>query len=432
MRDLLVLLLSYGSLPIALLRPFYGLVVLSWLAYTRPQEWAWGIGSHRLSLWMALATLAGLVLNLGRERFATLRAPMILLILLWVWNTVVSYAAVYPELSMWINNLFGKIVLICLLTTGLVRTRQRFRILIVAIAMFLGLVAFKFGLFGLLGGREILGGPGGFMTDNNTFIMAVNMSIPLLYGIWLAERHWMLRWTALVFAAFCVLAVIFSFSRGGLLTLGVVAALLLLRGGRPLIAATILALGVGGFLLFSTPEFQRRFAARAYSVVNYEEDSSAMGRLRLWGISWRLFLDYPVLGIGPENFIRVSTRYLEPGERPLISHSTFFQILTECGLPGLALYAAMLILTLLRLGRIRNRAGPKWAVTYASMIQIALVAFAAGGVFINMAYFDLFYHLVAMGVCLEVVLTEEAAVAGEDAQPPALLPWWKQSQAGAG
>ena len=47
MRDLFVLTVVYGSLPVILFRPFYGLLVYSWLAFMRPQDMAWGVGAVR-------------------------------------------------------------------------------------------------------------------------------------------------------------------------------------------------------------------------------------------------------------------------------------------------------------------------------------------------------------------------------------------------
>ena len=43
----------------------------------------------------------------------------------------------------------------------------------------------------------------------------------------------------------------------------------------------------------------------------------------------------------------------------------------------------------------------------ANMFLIALVAYMVGGVFLGRAYFDLFYHIVAMTVILKVVVERE-------------------------
>ena len=69
MRDLLVMAVVFGTLPVIPFRPVLGLGVYAWLAYMRPQDLAWGIKSMQLSMWVAIAILVGLVLAFGRERF---------------------------------------------------------------------------------------------------------------------------------------------------------------------------------------------------------------------------------------------------------------------------------------------------------------------------------------------------------------------------
>ena len=48
----------------------------------------------------------------------------------------------------------------------------------------------------------------------------------------------------------------------------------------------------------------------------------------------------------------------------------------------------------------RSRDDPDllWASQLAAMVQASLVGYAVGGLFLNKAYFDLFYHLVAIMV----------------------------------
>ncbi|MGB5160092.1 MAG: DUF5935 domain-containing protein, partial [Thermoanaerobaculia bacterium] len=98
MRDLLLLLIVFGSLPIILLRPFVGLLVYSWLAYFRPQHMVWG-DVPQLSLFVALTMLVGLLLATGRERWFSLRSQTVLLIALGVWVSLSTLMAVDPGLA---------------------------------------------------------------------------------------------------------------------------------------------------------------------------------------------------------------------------------------------------------------------------------------------------------------------------------------------
>lgn len=429
MRDLLVQLAVYASLPVIPFRPFLGLLVFSWLAYMRPQDLAWGLRSARFSLFVAVAMFIGLLLHLGRERLVTVRPEMLLLVALWGWMGISVLNGVLPENSMYWFELFGKVVLVSLLTTGLVRTRERFHLLILVIGFSLGLLGLKYGIHGVLrGGARFSQGPGGFMTDNNAFALALNMAVPLLVGIAIVERRRFLKVTALVLALFSILTILFTFSRGGLLTLGVVGGLLLLRSGRPLVAVLVLALGVVAFSQVTSEHFQKSYEDRTDTIDNYQQDGSAMGRIHAWQTALKMARDYPVLGVGPNNFQALYSRYGNP-EEARVEHNAFLQMLTGSGIPAVALLLGILGLSLWRLQRVRSRSTEPWAETYARMMQISIIGWSAGAMFLNMAYFDLLYHLFALGVCLEVAalapggeeVPEEVAVTPSDA------PWWRRS-----
>src|SRR6185436_18054608 len=113
-----------GSLPVILLRPFYGLLVYSWLAFMRPQDMAWGASRGLpLSLWVATALGIGLVLSVGRERFLTPRLQTVLLILLAGWISLSTVLAVMPEMAWDIYGNYWKAILMAVLATGLVSDR---------------------------------------------------------------------------------------------------------------------------------------------------------------------------------------------------------------------------------------------------------------------------------------------------------------------
>ncbi len=427
MRDLLVLAVVYGSLPLILFRPFIGLAVFSWLAYMRPQDIAWEIGSQRLSMHVAVATLVGLALALGRERLLTLKVRTALIIALALWFKITAETAVLPELSDKWSTQFAKVALICVLTTGIVRSRARFRGLYLVIAFSLGLLGVKYGVFAITqGGAEFVDGPGGFMQDRNGFALGLNMALPLLVGVGLTERQFWLRAAALAAAALSLLTILCTFSRGGLLTLGVVGALLVWRTRRPVLAALVLALGIAGFFYVTPSSTQQAYLNRAATIAEFQEDASAMGRLRAWDVAWRMFLDHPILGVGPRNVMLVYRQY-DDADYTRVAHSSYFQLLAECGLPGLALFLALIGTSLLQLHRLASSRGDPWVATHARMLQIAIVAYCTGSLLLDMAYFDLFYHLVALSVCLEVVAQQPADVelSLETTRLPE-VPWWRR------
>jgi hypothetical protein len=48
------------------------------------------------------------------------------------------------------------------------------------------------------------------------------------------------------------------------------------------------------------------------------------------------------------------------------------------------------------------------------MLQVSLLAYVTGAMFLSLAYLELVYHLLALGVCLEVASRGEAELAAEE------------------
>jgi probable O-glycosylation ligase (exosortase A-associated) len=433
LRDIAIAIVFFGSLPLIPFRPFLGLVVFSWLAYLRPQDLSWVLGSVPFSQYVALATLLGLGLSVvipglvPRERWVTLKLPTVWMIAMWVWLLICCQTAIQARATTRLFDTFTNLILIAILTTGLVRTRRRLGQMFLLIGFCLGALGLKYALYGALrGGSVFTTGPGGFMVDNNCFALCLNMALPLLAGVAFLDKRKAVRVLALVLALGSMLTIIFTFSRGGLLTLAAVAGLLVWSSGRRLLSASILVVALSGFFLFAGDSFQEEYLDRAGSIKDYEQDESARGRIEEWGTAIRIGKDYPIFGVGPNNLAVVYSEYSDR-EYLKVTHNSFLQFMVDTGYPGMALLAGLLLISLFRLQVLVSRhRDDEWVRIYAKMLQISLIAYIIGGSFLNMAYLDLLYHLVALGVCLELVaqespVTAPKAVASEEAKPWYLL-----------
>lgn len=429
MRDLIVIGIVFASLPVIVFRPFFGLLVYCWLAYMRPQDMAWGASrTLPLSQVVAVALVVGLVVALGRERWLTLRLQTVLLLLLAGWISITVVTAVLPDVSIDMYGYYWKAIAISVVTTGLVLDRQRFRVLVLLIAFSIGFLGAKRGLIGLVsGGARYYDGPGGFMSDNNSFAMVLNMILPLLAAIILTEKGRYLKIAAWVVAGLCVATILFTFSRGGLLTLAAVVPLLIWRSRHRVAVTLALLLALAAFRAWTSDRFTQDYVERAQTISDYQEDRSAMGRLNAWHTSWGVFLDYPVFGVGPNNLEVVYRAYSPEPERFRVSHNAFLQILCECGLPALLLFLAVIASGLWSLRRTQRAAErDSWVEVYARMLQISLLAYLIGSMFLSTAYSELLYQIIAMSVCLEVIARAQAGDEVEAPVPASAEPWWKK------
>ena len=428
MRDLIVIGIVFASLPVIVFRPYFGLLVYGWLAYMRPQDMAWGASRVLpLSQVVAVALAIGLVIALGRERWLTLKVQTVLLILLAGWISITVVTAVLPDVSGEMYGYYWKAIAISVVTTGLVIDRRRFRFLVMLIAFAIGFLGAKRGFLGLLtGGARYYDGPGGFMSDNNSFALVLNMILPLLAAIILTEKQRYLKVAAGVVAALCVATILFTFSRGGLLTLAAIAPLLIWRSRHRVAVTLVVALALAGFYFWTSDRFTQDYVERAQTISDYQEDRSAMGRLNAWHTSWGVFLDYPAFGVGPNNLEVVYRAYSPEPERFRVSHNAYLQILCECGLPALLLFLAAIGSALWSLGKTRREARDSWVEVYARMLQISILAFCIGSMFLSTAYSELLYQLVAMSVSLAVIARSEESAEAAVPVPMAAEPWWKR------
>ena len=151
-------------------------------------------------------------------------------------------------------------------------------------------------------------------------------------------------------AVLMLLACIATFSKGALL-LGLPAGIgIVLLGGAwrsgrrwPLWAVGGLALvAVAGLaLLFRTPRFADLF--------NFQTGTSFV-RIKLWQGAWRMALDHPLLGVGPDNFLYAyRTHYVLPSAWEELNlshpHNIFLDLWTRLGLIGVAAGGWALIAT---------------------------------------------------------------------------------------
>jgi probable O-glycosylation ligase (exosortase A-associated) len=305
----------------------------------------------------------------------------------------------------------------------------KLKLLLYVIALSIGFYGLKGGIWALAtgGGNQVLGPPETFISGNTEIGLALNMVIPIVLLLSrFEERRWLRNGLRAVFF-FSIIAVIFTYSRGAVLGLGVMLTLTFVKSRAKFIVlplAIVLA-------LFGKAIVPEQWLTRMGTIQTYEEDRSANMRLNSWYVAYQLALDNPFIGAGFRPFSPgIYLRY-SPEERwndQQDAHSIYFQVLAEHGFTGLGLYLALIASTLISLRRIARQARrvPELAFHFfaAQMIEVGLIGFLFSGAFLSMSYFDLFFHLVAITAILKVLVLQraETAVATVPAAPPVAPP----------
>ena len=340
-RDIVVTLIVVGSLPFCLTRPWVGILMWSWIGYMNPHRLTWSFAyTMPFAMMVALATLIGLLFT-GERKPLPKTIETYLLLALWA-LFVVSTLSAYNPTDAW-NQLdkVSKILLVTFITMLLFQDVYKLKLLFYVIALSIGFYGLKGGIWaiGTGGGNSVLGPPDSFIAGNTEIGLALNMVIPLLVLlIRFEERRWVkngLRATLF----FSIPAVLFTYSRGAVLGLGVVLTLMFVKSRAKFIILP-LAIIVAIFGKSMVPE---QWLARMGTIQTYEQDRSANMRLNSWHVAYQLAQDNPFIGAGFRPFSPgVYLRY-SPDEKlndQQDAHSIYFQVLAEHGFTGLALYVS--------------------------------------------------------------------------------------------
>lgn len=409
MRDFLVLAIIFGSLPICFLRPWIGILVFAWVGYMNPHRYCWGIAyNFPVGMVVGIATLTGLFFTGDRSPLPKKRETLLIL-LLWLIFTFTSFQAFYPHDAWPQWEKVSKIFLMTLVTTLLINNKKKLRYLFLVIALSIGLIGIKGGIFGFLtGGRWIVYGPmGSFIAGNNDLALALNMVLPILLYLAREEKDRRLRIALYSTFFLSMVSVILTFSRGGFLGLLLVIFLILIKSKHKLLAGMLVGVG----LFVATIYVPGPWSERMHTIETYEEDPSVLGRFNAWHFAWNLAVNRPLNGGGfgafnPDLF----EIYAPDPDNYHDAHSIYFEVLGEHGFIAFGLFISLLTSCFLSLRKLKKGfhrvSDGQWGINYADMIQISLAVYAFEGGFLGRAYFDLFYHLVACVILLKVFLKE--------------------------
>ncbi len=287
MRDLVLVAVVFGVLPFVFTRPFWGILLSSWLGYMNPHLLAWGF-SRTLPLVMvtALVTLIGMLISKETKRMIWSREIVVLLAV----RAVDGCHHNAGLLSRTCPQQFTKVVkiqILMVMTLLLLTSRERVHQLVWVISLSLGLYGVKGGIFTILtGGAYRVQGPlGSFIGGNNEIGLALIMTIPLMRYLQLQESR---RWIKLGLAAaiaLTIVAIIGTQSRGALVGLTLMGVIFWFKSRHKLVLAIALVVTLGATLNFMPESWFNRMS----TIQTYEEDKSAQGRLLhgAWPSIWQ-------------------------------------------------------------------------------------------------------------------------------------------------
>lgn len=423
MRDLLVMAVIYGMLPFAFRLPWVGVLMWCWVALMNPHQLAYGTHYMPVAQMVGIATLAGFVLFRENTRSLPMRTPVWLMLGLWIWAGVTAQTAFHPEAASELFSQTTKMILFVMLSLMLFQDVRRLRWLLVVIVGSVSVFAVKGAIFALATGGQhmIFGPPNTRMYDNNDLALAMNMALPftLFFARTWATARGRFLWAGV--SGCTVLAVLFTYSRGGVVALAAVLGVTLLRSKQRLPAAVAVVIVLVAALAFAP----QAWTDRVSSIADFQEDDSVAGRFNSWWFAWNLALDRPLVGGGFGTFTAdIFQIYAPDPETVFVAHSIYFDSLATLGFPGLLMLLSLLVSVLWRSERLRREAlrrQASWFAGCAEAMQLSTVAFIVGGAFLSQTWHEIFFHFAAALVVLEVLA--EPVVEAEVADS---IPAWRR------
>ena len=244
-----------------------------------------------------------------------------------------------------------------------------------------------------------------FYNDHTAYGCAIALLLPATVYFVFSRRWqgWQRVFTLLLLAALCV-GLFFSYCRAAWISVVAAAGIyLLVRMGMKVKWMVLLfGLGVGVFFVYQSDVLYRlgknhqdssyTLADQVKSISNISTDASNVERLNRWASAMRLWKESPVLGVGPGTYQFLYGSYQKSYQMSTIStnagdlgnaHSEYIGPMTEQGLPGVLLVAALFLTTFATGVRVYRTAADRSLGKMALAFTLSLFTYYVHGVFNN-------------------------------------------------
>ncbi len=312
----------------------------------------------------ALVTLMSWVLNLVMRKYRFLWHWQVgVFLLYWLWGALTLFDALDTMRGLQELVIQGTTILFLILTFNLLRTKRQVLVALIAFAtVSAGSFAYA-GVQRILPGAEIDERIGwleegesvaglevsniesdtigtvkrstGTTAHSNVLGASTAFLVPVLLALMKLARYRLWQGLALVGVGCCLVGVVVSLSRTGMLTYIVILPMLLLA--RLLVITPPRAALVAVAAIASIP-FLPEGVTRIFNPTNYlaNKSVSVSERFKLWDAAFRAFIENPLTGFGFGDNRGILDFYYSPWNTGLLTvHSSYLQVLIETGIIGL-------------------------------------------------------------------------------------------------
>ena len=190
LRDLALTVFILGMLPAVLARPEWGILLWTWIGLMNPHKLSWGFAyDFPFAMIVGVTTMLSILMSKEEKRLP-LSPPVVVLLLFVAWMTFTTVVSLFPSEAWPKLERVLKIQLFIILTLIMMQTEQRLRALVLVATLSIAYFGIKGGVLTIMhgGGGMVLGPDGGFISGNTEIALALTVTLPLMYWLYLRPR----------------------------------------------------------------------------------------------------------------------------------------------------------------------------------------------------------------------------------------------------
>lgn len=288
-----------------------------------------------------------------------------------------TWSSIDPVRSERFLSVFDKQIICLFLTVFLLDSPRKIKLFLLAATLAQAYNAYQINLDYFQTGfsRWAYNQWGSYSVDNNGYSLITIPMIGASLAIGVCDTVRWRKYAMLFVSLLQIHQIMLLYSRGAMVGLIPLLAILVWKMPRTKTNIRIIALAAASVFLLAGPSVVEEFSSAFASKEN--RDSSAESRLLLWKAGYRITMDHPISGVGPDAariLVPQKAYYdggLETNNKAL--HNLFFDVSTGTGIPGLVLYMTFILIPIWRAWRSYNPEDTEFA-----MCDLAVFCGAAG------------------------------------------------------
>lgn len=398
-------------------RPFIGVSLSIWTSLFTPALWTFGFSqSFRINFTFLALTFISIFIHSSKrtksfEHGKPLHITIIFFFILGTLSTIFTDSL--PEL-VWIEwDYFYKTILIYFLVIATIRTDNQIKTLLWCVVLSVSCFGMLEGVRYLVsgGGHQVAGVVSSKLGDRNAFSLALNLSLPFVLLLRkYTENIWLKRFLLLIFVT-NVIAVLGTFSRGGLIGLLLFFLFFLSKSKNKILIGTTSAI----FLSAAISLMPDSWGQRMNTIETADQDESFVGRVVAWKEAVLIANDHPFLGVGfkggqnqaiwnfyADDFDIFNSIIDTSGftfDHAKAAHSIYFQVLGDLGYLGLIVFLLILYLSYSYLSKTEKILPEDTFISDLSRAtKNSLIVYCIAGAALSLPYFDISFILYSLSI----------------------------------